>query len=752
MKKFNGLCIVLLLVFCLLGACHNVIPEPSGTHQDSPAAQSTQTSATIVNKSAASLKISEERLFSFITDLTSIRSYAGWRLSATSGEKEGLEYIEKEIQGLPFISSLNPEYEWQNFHVPIALQMWAISLQASLNDTTITIPASGLRGWRSSIADRLRMDSDGRINDSQPDPVTVSGNIIAVQDKSDLPKLNPQTDKGKIVFIDYEALMTDEFSGNPSYSAQSRLASINPAAIVIVTRNSNKVGEYHGTFANEIGPIGKTRLPVIQVRVEDMANGNLKGWKLINELTSAAITWDTDLYAPGTSHNLIVRIPGRDPSRAVILSAHIDSVANPGAMDDASGSAVLLEVAHVLDENRIQPDTDVYLAWFGSEELGLYGSSYFVNTHQELLDRTVADLQLDCLTRPLDGVSAVMQFSFWPGNWQQRDASAWVNYMTAYAGEQGIKVHKMIVNLESDNSNFDPYDVPNFDLLFNADDGMNGIGGVWYGGHIHDPYDTVDTTRDSREQLMQMAKLALQGALLPADIQDFRTTPTAKHRAVFIATHTEPPLMTPTGMADFSIVLAKAGFDVDLIPYGKKFTGADLKDADVVFVMPVADFPSQSGDVALYDESWNTDEIQTLQDYVNSGGFLILTNSSKVTGYYGSQIDDNEDWEKMNAPGEVFGVTYVSPALEETSADIAADHPLTRSMTRLAILSDEAVAFRASSGVTLAAIGDAVLASLIPVGDGEVLALGDLGIFSSGEYGLLNEQFIRNIASYTAAR
>lgn len=748
MKKIHFLRSFFLLVLLTLTACRAVSPQSTDSQQSPSSGQPTKT----IDISIVKSMLSESRIFSFITDLTSIRPYAGWRLSATSGEKEGLEYIEKELRKLPFIASLNPVYEWQSFHVPIALQMWSVNLQVSLQDSIVTIPASGLRGWRSSIADRLLMDSDGKLNDSQPDPVTVTGNVLSIQDKATLNALNAQSGKGKILFVDYQALMTDDFSGNPSYSAVSRLAAADPAAIVIVTGNSNKVGENHGTFANEIGPISKSRLPVIQMRVEDAVSGRIKGWKLINLLTSAEITWDTDLFAPGTSHNLIVRIPGKDPSRSVILSAHIDSVANPGAMDDASGSAILLEVAHVLDESQIQPEMDVYLAWFGSEELGLYGSTHFVNTHQDLLDRTVADLQLDCLTRPLDGVTAKIQLSFWPGNWQQKDASSWVNYMAAFAREQGFEVHKMIFNLESDNSSFDPYDVPNFDVLLNADDGMNGIGGVWYGGHIHDPYDTVETARDSNAQLMQMAQLALQGALLPADTQNFRTSPAAKYRALFIATHTEPPLMTPTGLADFSSVLTDAGFDVDLIPYGKSFSAADLEKADVVFVMPVADFPSQAGDVGQYDETWKASEMQLLQDYVKNGGFLILTNSSQVTGFYGNQLDDNEDWDKMNALGEVFGIKYISPSLDETSAEIVADHPLARSMTRLQFLADEAVAFNHSSGLTLASVGDAVLAAIIPYENGEVLALGDLGMFSAGDYGLLNEQFIKNIADHAARR
>jgi hypothetical protein len=756
--------LLMVMVTILLGACqlktnsvHEtgtptfVKPQPEkGSSTPNNQILSTQTEQSHPSKPV----VSQERLFSFLDKLTKIKPYSGWRLSATEGEKVALQYVEQEIQSLPYLNSLNLEVEWQTFHVPISLQIWNISLQASLNGSMITIPASGLRGWRSSIADRLLMDSDGNLNDSNHDPITVSGNVIIIQDQTGLDALNSQTEKGSILFINDGLLMNDAYSGNTSYSVENKLSSVNvnPAAFVIVTQNSNIVGENHGTFANEIGPISTTRLPVVQMRAEDAIAGNESGWNLIKQLESATVTWDTDLFAPGTSHNLIVRIPGKDPTRAMILSAHIDSVGNPGAMDDGSGSAILLEIAHVLDENKIQPETDVYLAWFGSEELGLYGSTYFVNTHQALLDRTIADLQVDCLSRPLDGVKANIQLAFWPGNWEQKDASPWVNSMTTIASSQGIETHKMIINLASDNSRFDAYNVPNLDVIYDADDEMNSIGGVWYGGHIHDPYDTVQTARDSSEPFVQMAQIALEGALLPAGTQDFRTTPATKHKAIFIATHTEPPLMTPTGLADFSGTLAKVGFDVDLIPYGTSFTESDLKDAEIVFVMPVADYPSSAGDVNQYDESWAASEIQVLQDYVKSGGFLVITNSSQITGNYGDQLDENEDWGKMNGLSEVFGIKYTTPSVGDSSAEIKGDHPLINSITRLEMVSGEAVAFQTSSGQTLASIGDAVIASIVSFGDGKVLALADLGMFSSGYYGLLNEQFINNIAEYAANR
>jgi len=60
----------------------------------------------------------------------------------------------------------------------------------------------------------------------------------------------------------------------------------------------------------------------------------------------------------------------------VYLGAHYDSVpAGPGANDNASGTALLLEVARVHRADR------VCVVAFGAEEIGLFGSRTFVDEH-----------------------------------------------------------------------------------------------------------------------------------------------------------------------------------------------------------------------------------------------------------------------------------------------------------------------------------------------------------------------------------
>ena len=70
--------------------------------------------------------------------------------------------------------------------------------------------------------------------------------------------------------------------------------------------------------------------------------------------------------------NLVARRPGASAAPPVVVAAHLDTVRHsPGADDNASGVAALLEVARLLGPG----DTSVILAVLDLEELGLVGAA-----------------------------------------------------------------------------------------------------------------------------------------------------------------------------------------------------------------------------------------------------------------------------------------------------------------------------------------------------------------------------------------
>jgi len=105
------------------------------------------------------------------------------------------------------------------------------------------------------------------------------------------------------------------------------------------------------------------------------------------------------------ARNVLGALPGRDPASAdevVIIGAHYDHLGEtpdgmvwPGANDDASGVAVLLEIARSWQEQGYLPLRTVVFAAWDAEEIGLIGSRYYTHNPVFPLDKTLAMFQLD---------------------------------------------------------------------------------------------------------------------------------------------------------------------------------------------------------------------------------------------------------------------------------------------------------------------------------------------------------------------
>lgn len=79
--------------------------------------------------------------------------------------------------------------------------------------------------------------------------------------------------------------------------------------------------------------------------------------------------------------NILVRLPGQQPSKSVLLVAHYDSVPqSPGASDDGSGVVTLLETLRALKAGPPLKN-DVMALFTDGEEVGLTGATSFVTEH-----------------------------------------------------------------------------------------------------------------------------------------------------------------------------------------------------------------------------------------------------------------------------------------------------------------------------------------------------------------------------------
>ena len=116
-------------------------------------------------------------------------------------------------------------------------------------------------------------------------------------------------------------------------------------------------------------------------------------------------------YSDVESFNLVGKLEASDPklkAENVVLTAHLDHVgvgqpvaANPndriynGAMDNGSGSAVLLEVARRIKEQKIDHKRTLLFVFVTAEEKGLLGSRYFAKRPTVSKETIVADVNTD---------------------------------------------------------------------------------------------------------------------------------------------------------------------------------------------------------------------------------------------------------------------------------------------------------------------------------------------------------------------
>jgi aminopeptidase YwaD len=105
------------------------------------------------------------------------------------------------------------------------------------------------------------------------------------------------------------------------------------------------------------------------------------------------------------ARNVLGLLPGADPlqrDEIVIVGAHYDHVGvDPdgtiynGANDNASGVAVMLEIARLWQAQGYRPSHSVLFAAWDAEEQGMYGSKHYVSAPVYPLDETLAYLNLD---------------------------------------------------------------------------------------------------------------------------------------------------------------------------------------------------------------------------------------------------------------------------------------------------------------------------------------------------------------------
>jgi hypothetical protein len=130
------------------------------------------------------------------------------------------------------------------------------------------------------------------------------------------------------------------------------------------------------------------------------------------ELTGARFTVETEVTSKlASSPNVLGYVEGSDPElkdEVVVIGAHLDHLGTRGdyifngADDNGSGSVAVLELAQAFALNPVKPKRSVLFALWTGEEKGLLGSRHYVLHPFFPLTKTVANINLDMVSREWD--------------------------------------------------------------------------------------------------------------------------------------------------------------------------------------------------------------------------------------------------------------------------------------------------------------------------------------------------------------
>lgn len=143
----------------------------------------------------------------------------------------------------------------------------------------------------------------------------------------------------------------------------------------VILFNQGNTADREALFSGTLSEGTAIKIPTVAVSYQT-ALGLLQNQNSIVEL-KAKTTVEQKI-----SHNVIAETKTGNPDNVVMIGAHLDSVAEgPGINDNGSGSAGILEIA--LQMKDAKPNNKVRFAWFSAEELGLVGSTLYVEALSE---------------------------------------------------------------------------------------------------------------------------------------------------------------------------------------------------------------------------------------------------------------------------------------------------------------------------------------------------------------------------------
>ncbi|HLC28738.1 MAG TPA: M28 family peptidase [Dehalococcoidia bacterium] len=318
---FAAICTLLLV---LVAACGGGAAEPS----PSPAATRTRAPTQAPTPSASPTPGVGNPEFDSARALELVRALSvdiGSRAAGTDGERRAATYIRDGLATYGYHASLQP-FPIQSF-VDVSTSLELLSPQQ------LAIEAQALGGSVSAQVEAQLVAAG--LGYAPQFPAGTAGSIVLIE-------------RGEITFAE-------------------KVANATAAGAAAVIVHNNQSGPFFGQMASE------SRIPAASISRED-------GLALAELLSGDAVTARLAVEArteTTQSQNVVAKPPSGECR--LVVGGHYDSVpAGPGANDNASGTAVVIEIARAMAADGAFDETCFVL--FGAEEIGLIGSSHYVQS------------------------------------------------------------------------------------------------------------------------------------------------------------------------------------------------------------------------------------------------------------------------------------------------------------------------------------------------------------------------------------
>jgi len=227
---------------------------------------------------------------------------------------------------------------------------------------------------------------------SQTEPGDVTGMAVAVDvqlgpDNASTSGCEPED------FTDFPAGSVAVIQRGACAFGQKATNAANAGAAGVVIFNQGNTEDRKGLINATLGDDYAGGVPVVFTTYDIGA-----GWVEQQDLQLRVVT--NVVREQTETSNVIAETNRGNPDNVVMTGAHLDSVfEGAGINDNGSGSAALLELA--LQMKRAHPRNQVRFAWWGAEEAGLVGSTFYVNSlSQEEKDKIKVYLNYDMIGSP----------------------------------------------------------------------------------------------------------------------------------------------------------------------------------------------------------------------------------------------------------------------------------------------------------------------------------------------------------------